>query len=98
MTWSRGGSHVIVIPVGLPWFLAVISGNTVSIKGTRYFAFSNASIFVGQSGQNSQKQEKKKDRETYLLCAEFFAGLRFLAGANLVGLKMLCGQLGPILF
>ena len=69
MTWSRGASHVIVIPVGLTWFLAVISGNTVSIKGTRYFVFANASIFVGQSSQNSQKQEKKKKIEKPIDCA-----------------------------
>ena len=44
----------------MPWSLAVIPGNTVSIKEIKYFVFFNAFISVGQSSQRSQKKEKKK--------------------------------------
>ena len=84
MTWSRGASHVIVTPMGLSRSLAVISGNTVSIKGTRYSVLFNAFILV--------------DRETYCLSAEFFLAREILIGTILVGPKLLGAQLSTVLF
>ena len=70
MTWTCGASHAIAIPVGLPWSLAVIPGNTVSIKEIRYFVYFNAFISVGQSSQRSQTPPppKKKIEKLFERC------------------------------